>query len=400
MSGNGTPPSVAFFVCCESGRLEQQAILFARSLRRFGGRFSDNPIHAYQPRVGPELEPATLAGFEELGIELHSQPLNEAHHDYPFANKIYSGVAAERELSEDVIVFCDTDTVFLSPPDALDLDEGTDVAAAPAWHINKASQGPGHPMEEYWQEIYEIAGVTDPPWVETMEKSKRIRGYWNAGILGTRRETGIFGEWLELFTRFFEEERFPEGRMIVTDQVALAAAISRRPGRLVNLDHTYNYDIGRRSFFKNEMRADRAARAHAGPLPPVVQPPRLPARRSPSLRHRERAVPLARRDPAPRAGNRRADPAQASQEEGRPRMASQAHAPSRPAQAPAHGSAHERRGPQARALRRRRAPLRHHAAAPDARRASADGDPAGDLLRPEPDRGVRRWRGRPSRRTP
>ena len=254
MSGNGTPPSVAFFVCCESGPLEQQAILFARSLRRFGGRFTDNPIHAYQPRVGPELEPATLAGFEELGIELHSQALNEAHHDYPFANKIYSGVAAERELSEDVIVFCDTDTVFLSPPEALDVDDSTDVAAAPAWHINKASRGPDHPMEEYWQEIYEIAGVTDPPWVETMEKSKRIRGYWNAGILGTRRETGIFGEWLELFTRFFEEERFPEGRMIVTDQVALAAAISRRPDRLVNLDHTYNYDIGRRSFFKNEMR--------------------------------------------------------------------------------------------------------------------------------------------------
>jgi hypothetical protein len=248
------PPSVAFFVCCESGPLEQQTLLFARSLRRFGGRFAECAVHAYKPRTGPALEPGTLAGFEELGIELHDEAINSEHRDYPFANKIYSGVAAERELSEDVIVFCDTDTVFLREPGVLELAEGVDVAAAPAWHINKASRGPGHELEDYWQQIYELAGVTDPPWVETMEKSKRIRGYWNAGILATRRESGIFAEWLELFARLFAEELYPDGRQIVIDQVALAATISRRPDRLVNLDHTYNYDIGRRSFFKNEMR--------------------------------------------------------------------------------------------------------------------------------------------------
>jgi hypothetical protein len=248
------PPSAAFFVCCESGPLEQQTLLFARSLRRFGGRFADCAVHAYKPRTGPELEPATLAGFYELGIALHDEAINTEHHDYPFANKIYSGVAAERELGEEVIVFCDTDTVFLREPDALELPDGIDVAAAPAWHVNKASRGPGHEMEDYWQQIYELAGVTDPPWVETMEKGRRVRGYWNAGILATRRRAGLFTEWLELFRRLFTDELYPDGRQIVIDQVALAATISRRPDRLVNLDHTYNYDIGRRSFFKNEMR--------------------------------------------------------------------------------------------------------------------------------------------------
>jgi hypothetical protein len=252
--GYAEPPSVAFLICVEAGQLEPQGILFARSLRRFGGRFANCAIHAYAPRAGREPSAETTAGLASLGVEVHSEELNSEHAYYPFANKIYAAAAAERELAEDVIVFCDSDTVFLNQPDALDLAEGTDVAVAPAFHVNKASTGPEHRMEPYWERVWELAGAPGPPpYVETVEKQKRIRGYWNAGILAARRSSGYMSDWLELWKALLAEEHFPDGKMMVTDQVAIAAAVSRRPDRFANLGREYNYNIARRPFYKGEM---------------------------------------------------------------------------------------------------------------------------------------------------
>jgi Sulfotransferase family len=247
-------PSVAFLLCVEAGQLEAQGILFARSLRRFGGRFAGCPIHAYAPREGHEPARATRAELEALGAEVHTEPLNTEHAYYPFANKIYAAAAAERDLAEDVIVFCDSDTVFLSQPDALDLGRETDVAVAPAFHVNKASTGPEHRMEPYWERVWELAGVEGPPsYIETAERQKRIRGYWNAGILAARRSSGYCSDWLELWLALLESEHFPDGKMMVTDQVAISAAVARRPERFANLDRTYNYNIGRRAFYTGGM---------------------------------------------------------------------------------------------------------------------------------------------------
>ena len=251
-------PSVAFLICVEAGQLEQQGILFAKSLRRFGGRFAACAIHAYAPREGHEPADETRADLETLGVTVHTEPINCEHAYYPFANKIYATAHAEQNLSEDVIAFCDSDTVFLGQPDALDLPVDVDAAVAPAFHVNKASKGPDHRMEPYWERVWEMAGADGPPpFVETVEKQKKIRGYWNAGILAARRDSGFFGEWLELWRKLVEAEHFPDGKMMVTDQVAIAAAVSRRPERFRNLGRDYNYNIARRPFYKGEMkRAD------------------------------------------------------------------------------------------------------------------------------------------------
>jgi Sulfotransferase family len=247
-------PSVAFLICVEAGQLEGQGILFARSLRRFGGRFAGCAIHAYAPREGHEPSAATREALEALGVTVHTEPLNTEHAYYPFANKIYAAAAAERDLTEDVIVFCDSDTVFLSEPNALDLDPEIDVAVAPAFHVNKASTGPEHRLEPYWERVWDLAGTGGPPpYVETAEREKRIRGYWNAGILAARRSSGYCSDWLELWLVLLANEHFPDGKMMVTDQVAIAAAVARRPDRFANLDRTYNYNIGRRPFYTGGM---------------------------------------------------------------------------------------------------------------------------------------------------
>ncbi|MGI9019984.1 MAG: sulfotransferase family protein [Solirubrobacterales bacterium] len=247
-------PSVAFLICVEAGQLEPQGILFARALRRFGGRFASCPIHAYAPREGRDPSAATREALEALGVEVHTEALNAEHDYYPFANKIYAAAAAERELDEDILVFCDSDTAFLSPPEALDLAPGVDVAVAPAFNINKGTTGPGHRMESYWDRVWEIAGVGEPaPFVETVEREKRIRGYFNAGILAARRSSGYCSEWLELWLALLEAEHFPDGKMMVTDQVAISAAVARRPERFTAIPRNYNFNIARRPFYSGEL---------------------------------------------------------------------------------------------------------------------------------------------------
>ncbi len=248
-------PSVAFLICVEAGQLEPQGILFAQSLRRFGGRFAGCAIHAYAPREGRVPAAETRTKLEALGVTVHTDVLNAEHDYYPFANKIYAAADAERNLTEDVLVFCDSDTVFLAEPNTLDLSEDVDVAVAPAFHVNKASTGPGHRMEPYWERVWELAGASEPaPYVETVEKQKRIRGYWNAGILAARRDSGYMSDWLALWRALLAEEHFPDGKMMVTDQVAIAAAVAQRPERFINLGRDYNYNIGRRPFYKGEMK--------------------------------------------------------------------------------------------------------------------------------------------------
>jgi len=308
-------PSVAFLLCVEAGQLEVQGVLFARSLRRFGGRFAGCAIHAYAPREGHEPTAETRIALQSLGVEVHTDPLNTEYAYYPFANKIYAAAAAERELAEDVIVFCDSDTVFLSQPDALDLEPGVDVAVAPAFHVNKASTGPEHRMEPYWERVWEIAGVDGPPpYIETVERQKRIRGYWNAGILAARRSSGYCSDWLELWLALLAEEHFPDDKMMVTDQVAITAAVARRPDRFANLERTYNYNIGRRPFYTggmDQVDLDQLVHVHyhqwfnRRKLLRDLRPPLKPD--TPQYRWLDEQLPLqpAIRAPLPRPGRKR-----------------------------------------------------------------------------------------------
>ena len=52
----GERQSLAFLLCVEAGPLEPQTLLLVRSIRRWAGEYAGNPIHAFRPRVGPNLD--------------------------------------------------------------------------------------------------------------------------------------------------------------------------------------------------------------------------------------------------------------------------------------------------------------------------------------------------------
>ncbi len=244
--------TLSFLLCVEAGRLEPQSLLLVRSIRRWAGRYADAPIHAFRPREGPPLAEATHDAFDGLGVTLHEEVLNRDHHEHVFANTIYVLRRAEDLLKEEVIAVCDSDKVFLSEPSAFDLPPGTNAAVTGPYYLSRAgygskSSGPGHPEDPYWQRLYDLAGAREEPYVTGIEDGKRMRAFWNGGLVVFRRSARLGDAWMELFARALEAGHHPREGARYLDELTLSALLAREPAAVLQLDPRYNYNIHRRA---------------------------------------------------------------------------------------------------------------------------------------------------------
>ena len=247
-------PSVAFLLCVERGFLEDQALLLVRSIRRYGGRFRQTPVYAFQPRVGSAVTDHTSGLLRELGAVHVTERLNARFADYPIANKIFAAAWAETTLDADILVFLDSDTFFAREPTALTLPAGRDAAVRPVSRARWASTGPGDPNEAYWLDLYRICGIPARPMVRTAVEGVPVRAYFNSGLVAVRRVAGLFRQWQADFLRLVAHEHLPSDRSWqFMDQMALAATLGRVFDRVLVLDPTYNYPLPARPRLPSEL---------------------------------------------------------------------------------------------------------------------------------------------------
>lgn len=255
---SGEVPSCAFLLCVEAGPLEEQAILLARSIRRWAGRYSELPIHAYRPRRGPRLADETYRALEELAVVLHEEVLNADHHDYVHANTIYSMAQAEQTLDADIVVWCDSDKVFLSEPMRFGLRSGIDAAVSGPYYYSRRgtkSTGPGDPHDAYWRRLYELAGASAEPFVTAHVDGARMRAFWNGGLIVFRRHAGLASQWLDLLTLLLEVGHIPEQGILNLDELSLAGILARRPDAVEELDCRYNHNLALRARLSEPARS-------------------------------------------------------------------------------------------------------------------------------------------------
>ncbi len=236
--------SLAFVICVEAGSLEGQAVLFAESVRRWGGTHAESRIVSVEPRGDSGIASATLAEFERLGVEHRTQLLNDQFPKYPIANKVFSAAWAEENLSEDVIAVCDTDTFFCNDPVRLEVERG--AAARPVGQKKRGSTGPDDANDAYWVRMYEICGVEERPFTETTRAGTEIRAYFNSGLIAVRRSEGILAQWLADFLTLMDAKHFPQDGRRNMDQLAFAVTAARIWDRMEILDAPYNYMLRRR----------------------------------------------------------------------------------------------------------------------------------------------------------
>ena len=244
---SGQPKSLAFVFCVEPGRLEPEACLLVRSIRRFAGRLADAPLYAVQPRGVEPLRRETLDVFASAGVIHRAAKLNGPYAQWPTTNKVFAVADVECTAGAEYLVFLDTDSVIINEPTELLLPDPVDLGVQPTVQQFRGSTGPGDPNDTFWLGVYRTCEVPEPPYVHTMVDRVRIRGYYNGGLVAMRRAAGLGRRWLEFLMRLGPD--IPNKTRYNLDQFALAAIAAAIPGRVRVLPSEYNYNIARREDF-------------------------------------------------------------------------------------------------------------------------------------------------------
>jgi hypothetical protein len=253
---------LAFLICVEHGRLENEAVLLAESIRRWAGGAADAPIYAFSPRPDFQPEPETIERLERLGATHVTEALiPDLPGGLPTFNKVFVSAWAERELEHETLVFTDTDTVVLNEPAALLAGDWV-AAARPVDRRIAGSRGKGK-NEPFWRRMYEALGVSSEPFIETAVGKMTIRAYWNSGLLAARRTAGLFDAWERglkmLFDRDIVYHRMPQ----FMDQLSWAAVTADYHDRMLVLPPAYNYPLRQRGGLEDDARdLDLAEIAH------------------------------------------------------------------------------------------------------------------------------------------
>jgi len=237
--------SIAFIMCTEGGgQLAKESLLMAESFRKFTGSFKEAPIYSFQVREKHDVSPETIAKLASFGVKHQKVILNTKYPDYPLANKPLLCAYAEQAIEADIIVFLDSDLVFFAEPKEFHLPPEYDIGIRPEHHKMIGSEGSSDPNEDYWMRLYGIAGVKDPDrFVTTTVDQKKIRAFWNSGVVAVRRKLGIFTAWKHTIEQLLEEGTSITKENWYYEQSALSATICAMTDNVFHFSPGYNYPV-------------------------------------------------------------------------------------------------------------------------------------------------------------
>jgi hypothetical protein len=235
---------IALIMCTEGGQLEQESLLMVESFRRFAGNLKDTPIYSFQVREKNDVSGETLKALASFGVNHQKVVLNYQYPDYPLANKPLLCAYAEQNIDAEIIVFLDSDLVFFSEPKEFLLPAEYDVGIRPEHEKMIGSEGKDDPNEKYWQHLYQLANVEDKElFITTTVDRKKIRAFWNSGVVAVRRKAGIFTAWQETFEKLLVAGSTIDRKNFYYEQSALSATICAQTDKILCFSPSYNYPI-------------------------------------------------------------------------------------------------------------------------------------------------------------
>lgn len=216
---------ICFLICTEKGYLETQSILLCKSIRGFGENFKNAPIYSFAPRKGFTPSRKTIQILESLKVEHKNIFLNLKYHDYPYANKVLAAEYAQRNFNFDKFVFLDSDLINLNEPKKLNFSNDFSAAISPVHNTISASMGTRSRNESFWMKMYRNFEISNECFVQSVLEKKRIRAYWNTGVVSVRRSTEVFGIWREVMEKMFRYNVWPSTGMHFCEEISLTLTL-------------------------------------------------------------------------------------------------------------------------------------------------------------------------------
>jgi hypothetical protein len=202
-----------FIFACSAvaGHTEREALMLAKSIRAFGGKYSQSPIWILLPESEVPIVGDTIDRLVSLDIRLvpfkSRLPLTE----FPFARKVAAAATAEALAGghTEFLVWMDSDSLILQEPTPLLLPAGASLGIRPVDHTLIGSVY-DQPADPFWDLVYARCGVSPGlvyPVTTTIDRIQ-IRAYFNAGLIGIRPEKGLFQTWALFFDKLHSDPEF------------------------------------------------------------------------------------------------------------------------------------------------------------------------------------------------
>ncbi|MCI0474519.1 MAG: hypothetical protein L0Y76_13140, partial [Ignavibacteria bacterium] len=189
---------------------ERQAAVLIKSLRRFGGEYSECTV--YVVLFDTNIAPCHTLRTEHvilLAAEVPSEAIG-----YPLAIKAYAAAQVERLVKNKIKTFAwfDPETIVLGPLNDLYLTDNHSVAIRPVFLVNNIGLHPDSLLNTYWMPIYKYnrLNVKDVPIVETVGDGKPIRAYYNCEVFSVNPRLGIFETWSKQMTMLLRDSNFQQ----------------------------------------------------------------------------------------------------------------------------------------------------------------------------------------------
>lgn len=187
-------------------RAARDAMLWARSIRAFGGRYANAPIWILVPEHIERLPASMRVELDQMKVRLLAFEASKSELDFPFAGKTIAAGFAEH-LAEDrasLLIWMDRDSLIIQEPAPLSLPGSKVFGYRPVDHTLIGSLA-SQPADSFWSLIYTYCGV-DPQQVGSMVTSvdeKTIRPYFNAGMVVVRPQRKLLQTWAANFRDFY-----------------------------------------------------------------------------------------------------------------------------------------------------------------------------------------------------
>ncbi len=247
-------PIVIFGAMVIPGQNEVESLIWASSIRKFGGKFSSNPIWIFIPNKIENLSETKREKLLELGVEFFPFTIDESASRFPLAAKPFAAAEAEKvALGKcEFLAWTDPDNMYLNEPDEFILPGGKNLGYRPVHHINVGSVY-SEPLDEYWSLIYKDCNVP-PERVFPMKPNVEdidIRPYFNAGHFVVKPERGILKLWRDNFSKLFLQPAYQElykkniRYAIFVHQAILSATVlsEMTKDEICELSVKYNYPL-------------------------------------------------------------------------------------------------------------------------------------------------------------
>lgn len=243
---------IEIIICTEgAGYLESQSKLLVSSLREFGGKFRDIPIFSYQPRKKFKVSPETIAFFEKNNVEYVDIELNKDFQDYTFANKLLASAHRETNTDAEILIFLDSDILFLNEPKEFANFDNADVILRPVDMKNIGTENSEDKNSAYWDSLYNLLGVKIRRNVLTTVTNENIWEYYNTGHIVTFPKNNFFRTANENFLKVMDAEIIPDSGVTFVEQSVFSATVSQMELKVKLFSKEYNYPLPMEGQIKN-----------------------------------------------------------------------------------------------------------------------------------------------------